>query len=382
MSEMDAVRQGMREIDFVLHSSWRLGRHILAAWSHRGQQLSFAFSEPYNVLGRAEEFPRLIRGRRLMGEGTFNEACKLLGIRAFHMEIPFSIGNGRADVNPAMIENLVKRYAVTETRSRAVMLFDIVGFSRHTPLEQVAQLTSLEYSINSASKRLNEAGLRIELARSTVGDGFYVWNRQKGLEADLRTYLALLLILADNMLARHKGNPRLVPALRAAFTVGPHFSYHQVEGTNPRGFEYIVGDVTITLARIIAKALPGQLLLGQFNRLADQLVNQSDIDTLQFLARAEKLLHPLLGQELGGHRIANIRSGITQAAGGMAPEARGGVTLYRIHDKHGYAHQAFNARVSIDRAGGETLALGLAAGELGAFSAEAGSYEVKALRQS
>ncbi len=68
MSDMDAVRQGMREIDFVLYSSWRLGKHILAGWSHTGNQMSFAFSEPYNVLGRAEDYPRLIRGRRLMGE--------------------------------------------------------------------------------------------------------------------------------------------------------------------------------------------------------------------------------------------------------------------------------------------------------------------------
>lgn len=377
MSDMDAVRQGMREIDFVLYSSWRLGKHILAGWSHDSNQISFAFSEPYNVLGRAEEYPRLIRGRRLMGGRTFAETCKVLGIRPLTMDVPFTLGNARADVNPAMIENLVKRYAIVETGNRAVMLFDIVGFSKHTPLEQVAQLSSLEYSINSASKRLNECGLRIELARSTVGDGFYVWNRSKGVDADLRTYLALTLILADNALAQRKGNPRLVPTLRAAFTVGPHFSYHQVEGNNPRGFEYIVGDVTITLARIIGKALPHQILIGQFNRSADQLVNQSDIDTILFLARAEKIMQPLLGREVGGYRIGNIRSSITSAN-----EVRGGVTVYRIMDKHGYAHQAFNARVLLDREGGEPITLGLSLPELAEFNAEPILHDVKQLGTS
>jgi len=374
MSEADDVRQGMREIDFVLQSSWRLGRQILAGWTYQGRQISFAFSEPYHVLGRAEEFPRLVRGQRLMGAQTFAETCKVLRVRPLTMDVPFTLGQTKNDLNPAVIENLVKRYAVTETGHRAVMLFDIVGFSKHTPLEQVAQLSSLEYSINNASKRLGEAGLRVELARSTVGDGFYVWNRSKGLEADLRTYLALILILADNALARAKGSPRLVPTLRAALTVGGHFSYHQVEGTNPRGFEYIVGEVTITLARIIGKAIAGQILIGQFLRLTDQLVNQAELDTLMFLARAEKLFQPLMGREIGGHALTNLRAMLTSS-----PEARNGVTVYKIYDKHGYEHQTFNMRVTLDREGAGQIVLGLGQSELGDFTAEPGIYELRAL---
>lgn len=375
MSDNDAVRQGMREIDFVLHSSWRLGKNIVAGWTYKGNQVSFAFSEPYNVLGRAEGLQRLIRGRRMMGTQTFSEVCKLLRVRPVTMELPFTLGAGRADTNPMLVENLVKRYAVAETASRAVMLFDIVSFSKHTPLEQVAQLSSLEYSINSAQKRLNDAGLRIELARSTVGDGFYVWNRAKGLEADIRTYLALILILADNHLARQKGDQRLVPTLRAAFTIGSHFSYHQVEGINPRGFEYIVGEVTITLARIIAKALAGQMLVGQFNRDTDQLVNQQEVDTIMFLARAERSMGQLIGREIGGYRIATIRAGIT----GIAGSENRGITVFNIKDKHGYSHRAFNARVVLEREGADTIALGLGASELAAFEAEPGPYDMKML---
>lgn len=366
-----AIRQGMREIDFVLNSCWRLGKTIVAGWTHQGNRISFCFSESYNVLGQADALPRLIRGKRLMGPRTFAEACKLLRARPMEMEVPFTIGSGRGEVSPLMVENLVRRYAVAATAARAVILFDIVGFSKHTPLEQVAQLSSLEYSINSAVKRLNQIGLRTELARSTVGDGFYVWNRAKGLEADIRTWLALTLILADNALARQKGDPRLVPSLRAAFAVGGHFSYHQVEGNSPRGFEYIVGDVTITLARIIAKALEGQLLVGLFRRSTGSAnAREAEIDTLGFLTLAERAAARFSELEIGHQQIIAMRTAVTSP-----PEAgRSGSTVYRIGDKHGYTHQAFNVRVLFDRENAETLALGRPATGLAGFAAEPAAY--------
>ena len=369
-----AVRQGMREIDFVLNSCWRLGKTIVAGWCPQGSKVSFCFSESYNILGKAEAMPRLIRGKRMMGPRTFAEACKTLRARPMEMEVPFTIGTGRGEVNPLMIENLVRRYAVAATAARAAILFDIVSFSKHTPLEQVAQLSSLEYSINSAVKRLNQIGLRTELARSTVGDGFYVWNRAKGLEADIRTWLALTLILADNALARQKGDPRLVPTLRAAFALGAHFSYHQVEGNSPRGFEYIVGDVTITLARIIAKALPGQVLVGQFTRGSGVLTGQNtEVDTLGFLARAERGAAKFTELELGHQPILSLRTGIT-----AAPEVgRAGTTIYQIKDKHGFTHQAFNVRVMFERDGADTLAVGLQGSELAGFGATPAAYQMK-----
>jgi hypothetical protein len=373
MSEPDAVRQGMREIDFVLHSSWRLGKTIVAGWTYQGSRISFCFSEPYNVLGRAAGLPRLIRGKRMMGPRTFAETCKALRARAVQMDLPFSIGGAKGEINPLLIENLVKRYAVMETASRAVILFDIVGFSKHTPLEQVAQLSSLEYSINSAVKRMNGAGLRTELARSTVGDGFYVWNRAKGLDGDLRCWLALLLILADNALARQKGDSRLVPTLRAAFSIGSHFSYHQVEGTTPRGFEYIVGDVTITLARIIAKALPGQVLAGSFSRELPANTKEQAMDTPAFLARASAMAEKLNDVEIGRSPLLAMRATPTGPVGSR----QNGSLLYRIGDKHGYVHQAFNIRAAIEREDSDSLMLGLAADQLSGFAAEAVPYEAK-----
>ncbi len=132
----DAIRQGMREIDFVLHSSWRLGKTIVAGWTHEGGRASFCFSEPYTVLGSAEELPRLVRGRRLMDAASFAETCKLLRARPLTMDLPFTIGTGKGDVSPLQIETLVKRYTISATESRAVILFDIVSFSKRDAAER------------------------------------------------------------------------------------------------------------------------------------------------------------------------------------------------------------------------------------------------------
>src|SRR3546814_12797352 len=78
----------MREIDFVLNSCWRLGKTIVAGWSHQGAKISFCFSESYNVLGKAEAMPRLIRGKRLWGPRTVADDCTPLRARPLEMAVP------------------------------------------------------------------------------------------------------------------------------------------------------------------------------------------------------------------------------------------------------------------------------------------------------
>jgi hypothetical protein len=257
------------------------------------------------------------------------------------------------------------------------MLFDIVGFSKVSMIEQVAQLNSLEYSINNAARKLTDAGLDVELARSTVGDGFYVWNRARGLEADLRTYAALLLILIDNRLAQMQAGSEshLVPQLRACFSVGSHYSYHQVEGTKPRGFEYIVGEVTITLARLIAKAQAGQIIIGNFQRPLDPLTQM--IDTIMFLVRAEKVLARLEGAAIGDHPIQKLHSQVTggKVAGKVLP-----LVKYIVSDKHGYHHEMFNVRSVAQRDGAPPIELGLRAQDLAGFEAQPSAYDIPAVK--
>ena len=75
------------------------------------------------------------------------------------------------------VEQLIKRYGLSYVESRAVLLFDIVEFSLYTPFEQASQLNSLSYSLNSAYNKLQAQGIEINFARTTTGDGYYIWNQ-------------------------------------------------------------------------------------------------------------------------------------------------------------------------------------------------------------
>mgnify|MGYP003334965490 CR=1 FL=1 len=79
----------------------------------------------------------------------------------------------------AVIERMIKRYSITYVPCRAVVLFDIVGFGLLSPLAQMTQLNSLSYSMNSAQSKLSSKKIGIDFARSTTGDGFYIWNTEQ-----------------------------------------------------------------------------------------------------------------------------------------------------------------------------------------------------------
>ena len=91
----------------------------------------------------------------------------------------------------AAVEKLIRRYGLSYVESRAVLLFDIVEFSLYTPFEQASQLNSLSYSLNSAYNKLLARGIEINFARTTTGDGYYIWNRKLGAEASRRQFISL-----------------------------------------------------------------------------------------------------------------------------------------------------------------------------------------------
>lgn len=372
MASDDEIREGLRELDFACHGAWKLGQNIVVGWTHEGQTVSLCAAPNWRVLAEAPNADRILGGGRMMGAQTFAEVCKILKTRPIRVDLPFAIGDGKGEVKPVVVDQVARRYAISRTEHRAVILFDIVGFSKVDPLEQVAQLASLEYSINAAAKKLGEAGLDVEIARSTTGDGFYVWNRARGFEADMRLYAALALILADNAVARTRGEPRLVPVLRTCYSIGSHYAYHQIEGTRPRGFEYLVGEVTIQLARLIGKALPGQICIGRFVRPTEPPVVR-ELDTLMFLARVEKMLEKLSGVTVGGYGIASANSQLT---GGKIGEAQYPVLIHRIVDKHGYNHDLFNARLAVRRNDADPIVVGLRPDQLAGFEAAPLAYEI------
>jgi hypothetical protein len=229
-------------------------------------------------------------------------------------------------------------------------------------------LNSLAYSVNSAYSQLLQKDIKINFARTTTGDGFYIWNRATTPEANIELYKLMMMVLTDNAAAQRKARSSWVPKLRAAFHIGEHYEFHQVEGLNPTTFSYIVGQVTIDLSRMIERALPGQILLGDFRIEVTEEKTHRKIryDTLDFVESTAATLDQLQGLNISGGRIDNIRCYLTgQSQGG----GRYTVNRYYIVDKHGTTRTVYNAKINIHRENADPIFLGTQTEDLQAFPA-------------
>jgi hypothetical protein len=284
--------------------------------------------------------------------------------------LPFVPGE---DLSFEIIENVVKRYSISYVEDRTVVLFDIVGFSLYSPLEQVTQLNSLAFSVNSAFAKLLKSQIDINFARTTTGDGFYLWNRDQTVQANVNLYHFLHLVLADNAIARAKSSPNTTPLLRSCFHVGGHYEFYQSEGLSPTVFSYIVGDVTIELARMIDRAATGQVLVGDFwVPMTDRETGRLErIDTVHFIERAQKSLSNLEGLVLSGDEVEEIRCYLT---GEKRDDGSFGIKRYRIADKHGRTRDVFNAKINIHRSKAEPIYLGAQSSELEEFKFESEEF--------
>ena len=280
LSGVDPEHAGF--LDRALHSLWGLGRNIVLVWTEKGRGIEAVVIPHYRIsefasLGKdgvggdveaaaqsdgnletpADASHRFIeeilaRKKRVDPE-ELNRLAKLFDVEPKHIRLPFTPGD---EVSVDAIEQVVKRYGISYVEDRAVALFDIVGFSLFSPLEQVTQLNSLAYSVNAAFSKMLSNSMDINFARTTTGDGFYIWNRDRSLNANISLYHFMHLVLADNAIARGKSRANTTPQLRASFHVGGHYEFYQSEGLSPTIYSYIVGDVTIELARMIDRALP------------------------------------------------------------------------------------------------------------------------------
>jgi hypothetical protein len=174
-------------------------------------------------------------------------------------------------------------------------------------------------------------------------------------------------ILADNALSYERAASKsAVPRLRACFHVGSHYEFYQSEGLNPTSFSYMVGQVTIELARMAERALPGQILLGKFTTLMRDETNdeQLTIDSINFVERTRAPMQRLNGLVLGGAEIDAIACYLTgrrHAGSGF------GISEFEIEDKHGLRYRVYNAKINIHRRDGAPIFLGLQEEDLEKF---------------
>jgi len=365
-------RSNLVQLEKSLHQHWSLGQNTLLSWVPRDDGMLILVVPHYAIAdytsvpsggGAPKVSPRfiteLISGDRLLTLKQMEKVGRLLDVEPIFIPLREPLSGHRVETQ--IIEKMIRRYGINYIASRAVTLFDIVGFSLFTPFEQMSQLNSLSYSLNSAHAKMLEQDVGINFARSSTGDGFYVWNRDDGLEANVNLYHFMHIVLADNAIARSKSSSRAVPRLRACFHVGSCYEFHQAEGLNPTMHDFIVGDVTIELARMIDAAQPGQILVGEFLADAqddggDHRQTQANIDAVTFLERAQGNLSKLSGMEFSGDRITAIKCYLTgENMGG------GQFNIRRLHikDKHGLSRVAYNAKVNIYREGSKPILLGI-----------------------
>lgn len=366
-------RSNLVDLEKSLHQHWSLGQNNILSWAPHDNGLlilvvpHYAIAE-YTAVGNGGQAPRvspvfiteLISGDRQLSRQQMQKVARLLDVEPKF--VPLRQALSAHSVETQIIEKMIRRYGINYVASRAVTLFDIVGFSLLTPFEQMTQLNSLSYSLNSAHAKMLEQDVGINFARSSSGDGFYVWNRDDGLEANVNLYHFMHIVLADNAIARSKTSSKAVPRLRACFHVGSCYEFHQAEGLNPTMHDFIVGDVTIELARMIEAALPGQILVGEFladlqgNEVKDHSQTQAHIDAVTFLERAQGNLAKLSGMEFSGERVTAIKCYLTgeNMGGGQF-----NIRRLLIKDKHGLSRIAYNAKVNIYRETAQPILLGI-----------------------
>jgi len=365
------VRQALLSLDDTLFGVWNLGDNIVLVWTRDEREARFLAVRHYAIIEAFATSPAapgdatgafingILAGPKFVTPADFDRISGVLGTASRVFRTSFD----PTRPSDALVTGLVTRYGVSLVRERAVVLLDAVGFSLRSPLEQVAMLNSLSFSVNSAYRQLMSKDVAINFARTTTGDGFYIWNRARTLGANIALYKLMMLILTDNAVAQRKAKRFPVPKLRTAFHVGEHYEFYQVEALNPTTFGYIVGQVTIELSRMIERALPGQILLGDFNVEVSSIGAQgvTRYDTLDFVAKTSATLDQLKGLVVSQDRIENIRCYLT---GEPLPGGDFRVRRYQIRDKHGTTRPVYNAKINIHTHQARPIFLGIQHKEL------------------
>lgn len=372
------TRAELVRLDEQLFRIWNLGDNVLLGWTSVGSDLlvlsvrHYSIAESVHAAGAdgggmrdATQFVNgVLAGPKYLSPEEFRRVSQVFNCKPEVLRVSLRMDSEHV---ASVISDIVRCYGVSLVRNRAVMLLDAVEFSLQSPFDQMAMLNSLSYSVNSAYGQLLSKDIKIDFARTTTGDGFYIWNRATTSEANTALYRLMMMILADNAVAQRKARSSWVPKLRAAFHVGEHYEFHQVEGINPTNFSYIVGQVTVDLARMLERALPGQILLGDFEfQFGGNAVERSmRFDTLDFVENTAATLDQLNGLDISGGSVQNIRCYLT---GRSLGNGRYLVSRYHIRDKHGATRAVYNAKINIQRDKAEPIFLGIPSGDLWAFN--------------
>lgn len=375
---LEQIRQDVRILDDELNGYWNLGKNMILGWCPMEAGVQVLVVPHYFLPDIASQRFHMLYGRREMAPRQFERYAVMFNTAGVSIGLPHVDWQDTSLARA--IEPVLRRYSVTRTEFRAGILFDIADLASANAVEQVTLLNSLSYAVNVAQSRLKQAGIDVDLARTSTPTGLIAWNRQEGLRADVNLYCLMSLALADNALARAKGDRHTAPQLRACFDIAHTYDYHQPQGLSPTIQSCITGELTRRLNVMRGTALPGQILIGHFHRPnSDQPVEPNVLykmtDVARFLALADHRLAQLRLLELSGERITAIKAYLTgeQVESGMFS-----IKQYSVTDEFGTKALVYNAKVNIERGSAQPVYLGRQNKELDGYGFEAQPFDLAA----
>jgi hypothetical protein len=355
-NQSDAHKEPLRaKINDLCYELWSFGSNALVSWCANRHGIEILSIPKVRLFTLENPHERVFVGSRRLDYEHFRDVAKSLEIQPVEIRLDFAIGDGKVGLSHDDVEQIFRNYAALKTEHRAVILLDIVGFSKHTPEAQASQLTTLEFALNIAAESCRQKMLPLEMKRSTTGDGFYIWNRRSGPDADIALFVLLSLFLTYyGALKRGIREKDATPELRTAISVGSHYTFYNPGRNVFKSEEYIVGDVTISVARLIGKTKTNQIVVGVFSRPAHD--GKLFYSAEMMIALASQELEKFQGMPLFGNPVDRFAFYLT------GPKRQDGTFVnqrMRIIDKHGFEHLCYNGKVNVFVTGDEPYYTGL-----------------------
>jgi hypothetical protein len=360
--------QAADKLRTALYALWRFGSNALVGWTQSRLGIEVLTVPKIRLFSVKSAPRRLFSGTRRMGPQTFLEVARALEVQPIELRLECPLGEGADELAFDTVEKLFTAFSVTYAQQRAVFLIDIVGFSKYAPEQQASQLSTLEFALNIAGETARANAIQLSMRRSTTGDGFYVWNDAKGIDGDINLFIGMALFLVFHATLRRSVTvAEAVPTIRVAANVGSHYTYRQPSLAESDTAEFIVGDVTISVARLIGATRPNQILIGDFRRVDDATLEPLGIE--RFLERVFAKLAFFSTVAMPGGKVEKVASYLTgpRRADGSYHNQR-----LKVVDKHGFEHQCFNFKINIFPAVGEPYYCGLQHEELLKVARKAG----------
>jgi len=350
-------RQALQAIDRRLADLWNFGSWFLAGWALDGSDLVVAMAPTADLPDLVQREVALLRGDVVDARGLIAVATRA-GLRIE------SIPAGTWWTTPALraaLAQSVQRYAIRRSPFHATARIEIDGFDKLDAVDGIVQLATLSYSLNIAAERLAAANSEIDLGRSPSPAGYRLWNRRQGWKADVDLFCLVALALAENGLARAR-NARAAPVVKAAFAVGPGWEFSLPRGgTSPMIHNDVLGEVRLTVSKLVAAAQPGQILIGTFDRpLVEGAprvgVIYKNLDAPRFMGLAQRRLGDFDNVLLGTEKIASLKLYLT---GDEIGPSTFDIKTFRYPGADGAVLEGFNVKLNIFRPANPPLFFGL-----------------------